>query len=273
MDTPVAPRTVEEFLDRLGRERDNLPNRLKQCATYLLAQSDRVAFSTVAELAQGAQVPPSAMMRFCQIMGFSGYSEMQKLFRTQVQPGLPDYSTRLEELRMQGADSPSAILAEFVDAGRMSLEKLSTSVDPRNLDGIVNILSDAQVVHIMGLRRAFPVASYLTYAFEKLGVATVLHSAPGRVTQLNAMRAGDAVIAITFAPYSPETIELAEVAAARGLPVVSITDTVGSPLNGAGFLPMTVSEVDFGAFRSLSASLTLAISLAVAVGARKSKSE
>ncbi len=50
--------------------------------------------STVAEMAEAAGVQPSAFMRFCQIMGFSGYSEMQRLFRESYVGGWPDYSTR-----------------------------------------------------------------------------------------------------------------------------------------------------------------------------------
>ncbi|MBO1687899.1 MurR/RpiR family transcriptional regulator, partial [Clostridium butyricum] len=60
---------------------DRLPKRLKQCADFVAANQDRIAVSTVAEMAEGAGVQSSAFMRFCQIMGFSGFSEMQKLFR------------------------------------------------------------------------------------------------------------------------------------------------------------------------------------------------
>ncbi|MDP2739184.1 MAG: RpiR family transcriptional regulator, partial [Pseudorhodobacter sp.] len=80
MDNPVlppsAPASVEEFRERLALILDTLPKRLRQCAEHIAANSDRIAVSTVAELAAVAEVPPSALMRFCQIMGFSGFSEM-----------------------------------------------------------------------------------------------------------------------------------------------------------------------------------------------------
>ncbi len=91
----TTPATVEEFRERLAELSDSLPKRLRQCADYIGANTDRIAVSTVAELAAGADVPPSALMRFCQMMGFSGFSEMQKLFREAYSPGWPDYSTRL----------------------------------------------------------------------------------------------------------------------------------------------------------------------------------
>ena len=84
---------------------DGLPKRLKQCADYVAANPDRIAVSTVAEMAEGAGVKPSAFMRFCQVLGFSGFSQMQRLFRDSYVQNWPDYPTRLEKLRESGAGS------------------------------------------------------------------------------------------------------------------------------------------------------------------------
>lgn len=262
----VAPGTVEEFRERLAAMSDGLPKRLRQCADYVAANSDRIAVSTVAELAAGADVPPSALMRFCQILGFSGFSEMQRLFREAYVPGWPDYSTRLTNLKESGAGSPAALLAEFVEAGRLSLEALAKSADEAALDQAVAVLKAADTVHLVGLRRAFPVASYLAYAFEKMDIPAMLHDGVGKLDHRHALRSGDALLAITFSPYSEETLTLAADARARGLPVVAMTDRLTSPLARQASAVLTVPEVDFGAFRSLSATLALAITLAVAVG-------
>ena len=265
----LAPTSVEEFRARLSVQLDAMPKRLRQCADYIAAHSDRIAVSTVAELAAGADVPPSALIRFCQIMGFSGFSEMQRLFREAYAPGRPNYSTRLKNLKEGGAGSPSALLAEFVDAGRLSLEALTTSVDEVALNQAVALLTQAETVHVVGLRRAFPVATYLAYVFEKMAVACMLHNGIGKLDHRFALRPGDAVLAIAFAPYSEETIQLAQDAQGRGLPVVALTDCLTSPLVRSSDAILTVTEVDFGAFRSLSATLALAIALAVAVGSAR----
>jgi DNA-binding MurR/RpiR family transcriptional regulator len=270
LQTPTnAPATVEEFRERLAAITEDLPKRLRQCADHIAANTDRIAVSTVAELAAGADVPPSALMRFCQIMGFSGFSEMQKLFREAYAPGWPDYTTRLKNLKANRAGSPAALLAEFVEAGRLSLEALAKSVDEQVLDRAVATLSRADTIHVVGLRRAFPVASYLAYVFEKMAVPAMLHDGVGKLDHRFALRPGDAVLAITFAPYSEETLTLAADAHARGLPVIGLTDTLTSPLARLADAVVTVPEVDFGAFRSLSATIAMAISLAVAVGSAR----
>jgi DNA-binding MurR/RpiR family transcriptional regulator len=266
MDAISAPASIEELLDRILEVSGDLPKRLKQCADYVAANPDRVAVSTVAEMAEAAGVQPSAFMRFCQVLGFSGYSQMQRLFRESYAQNWPDYATRLEKLRESGAGSPSALLAEFIEAGRLSLENLAKTIDPRALDAAIKTLSEARMVHIVGLRRAFSVASYLAYAFEKMDVPTMLHDGVGKLDSRHAIREGDAVIAISFAPYSHETVELAEAGRRAGASVVAITDALTSPLRPVTPLLLTIQEADFGDFRSLSATLSLAVALVVAVG-------
>ena len=166
MSDNAAPATVEAFRERLLEISGSLPKRLRQCADYVASHADRISVSTVAELAESAGVQPSAIMRFSQIMGFSGFSDMQRLFREHYTGGgWPDYTTRLSNLRDNGEDGGALLLAEFVDAGRASLENVLKTVDPQEFETAIRVLSQARIIHIIGLRRSFAVASYLAYAF------------------------------------------------------------------------------------------------------------
>jgi DNA-binding MurR/RpiR family transcriptional regulator len=265
----TAPATIEAFHDRLARISDDLPRRMRQCADHIAAHSDRIAVSTVAELAAGADVPPSALMRFCQIMGFAGFSDMQRLFREAYAPGFPDYATRLRNLKDTADGSPSAIVAEFVEAGRLSLEALTKSLDEGALQRAVTVLAQAGMVHIVGRRRSFPVAAYLAYIFDKMAVPAMLHDGVGQLDHRHALRAGDALIAVSFAPYAEETVDLAAEARRRGLAVVAMTDRMTSPLARGADAVLMVNEVDFGAFRAPTATIALSVSLAVAVGSAR----
>jgi DNA-binding MurR/RpiR family transcriptional regulator len=271
MDHPArrpTPETLDSLFEALGARAEGLPKRLRQCADYVAHNPDRVAVSTVAEVAAAAGVQPSAVMRFCQEFGYTGFSHMQRLFRDEYARKWPDYATRLRNLQASGS-RPEALLAEFVEAGRNSLERLMGTVDPATLSEAVAVLAAAPVVHLVGYRRAFPVASYIAYALDKMGVPALLHTAVGQLPSIHALRPGDAVIAITFAPYSAETVSFVETARAGGHAVVAITDSPSGPLQRHGVLPLLVSEVDVGSFRALSATFALAITLAVALGTRR----
>ena len=268
-----APNSIKEFEARLAEITGGLPKRLRQCADYVARNADRIAVSTVADMSNAAGVQPSAFMRFCQLMGFSGYSQMQRVFKENYTQHWPDYSTRLEDLRASGDETPSALLAEFVDAGRSSLENLVNSIDAETLQNAVTTLADAPMIHIIGLSRAYPVASYLAYVFEKMDVPAMLHDMVGNLDHRHAIRPNDALIAITFSPYTGDTLDLAKFASVKGAKIVAITDSLNSPLHQLGAMNLVVSEVDVGAFRALSAPLTMAISLAVAVGTLRGASD
>jgi DNA-binding MurR/RpiR family transcriptional regulator len=264
-----APASLEAMFQLIGTRAESLPKRLRQCADYIAQNPDRVAVSTVAEIAAAAEVQPSALMRFCQELGFSGFSQMQKLFRDEYSRKWPDYSTRLQNMRATGEGRPEVLLAEFVEAGRTSLELLTRTVDPGSLDRAVEILATAPMIHLVGYRRSFPISSYIAYALDKMQVPAVLHAGVGQLPTQHALRPGDAVLATSFAPYSPETLAFVEVARNGGHPVVAITDSLSNPLQRLGAVSLLVSEVDVGAFRALSATFALAITLAVAIGARR----
>lgn len=264
-----APATIAAFQERLAALQGNLPRRLQQCADHLARHQDSIALSTVAQVATAAGVPPSALMRFCQLMGFSGFAELQRLFRSALSTRLPDYGTRLANLKAQGPGHPAALLAEFVEAGRLSLEGLTRNLDETALDQAVTALSGARTIHLAGFRRSYPVAAYLAYVCDKLGLPAILHDAGGGLPQRSALQPGDALLAITFVPYSDETLALARAARAQSLPVVVLTDPPATALTGLADHVLTVTEVDFGAFRSLSAAIALALSLAVAVATRR----
>jgi len=266
-----APESIDDLLTRLRAAEGDLPRRLQQCAAHVLARSDRIALSTVAQFSAEAGVPASAMMRLCQVLGFSGYSELQRLFREALSTRPPDYATRLARLKEGPAGHPSQLVAEFVEAGRLSMEALARDLDEMKLEQAVAALSSARVIHLAGYRRSFPVTAYLSYVLQKLEVPAVLHHGVGGSDQTTALQPGDVLLAVTFAPYSAETLALMQAARDRAVPVVALTEPPGTGLTGIADIVLGVTEVDFGAFRSLSATIALALSIALAVAARRER--
>ena len=252
MNFSHPPETIDALFARLHEGSATLPKRLRQCAAFVLLNPDRIAVSTVSELAEMAEVQPSAFVRFCQVLGFSGFSQLQRLFReAYAQRQWPDYTTRLEMLHAEDDDSPAVLLGEFVSAGRSSLDNLLHSLNIADLESSVDLIAEAEVIHVAGFRRSMPVSTYLAYAFEKLGAASVHHAGVGRMSNHQSVRGGDVLIAISFAPYTVETVELAAHARSVGASVVAITDAGLSPLRWLGTVALTVSEIDVGAFRLL----------------------
>lgn len=266
-----APATIAELLDRLDRVEAALPKRLKQCSVHLRRNMNLVAVSTVADMAAGAEVPASAFMRFCQTLGFTGYSSMQALFRAEYAQSRPDYAERLSRIGEASAQNVEALTKEFAEAGRQSLEALTSGLDASVLQDAADILGSAGTIHLVGLRRAFPIVSTMAYLLDKMEVPALLHHAAGHLTSDHAIHAEDAVFAVTFSPYSSETIDVATRAAGRGVPVIALSDTADCPLGESARHLLVAREVEIGAFRVPTAALTLATALSVAIGTKRKK--
>jgi DNA-binding MurR/RpiR family transcriptional regulator len=273
--TTGPPESFDDFQRRLIEIEPHLPKRLRQAAAYALEHPDEFALSTASSLARNAEVQASTLVRFAQTLGFAGFSELQEVFRSRLRNRWPDYSERLKALHENARDSgdPTHLLFGFADSAAASIARLREGVQRRELDHAVDLLAGARTIHCLGQRRSFCVAHYLTYALSQLGVPAALIDNVGGLgpEELAQAGAGDALIAVSFSPYAPFTVDLVKRARRAGVPVVAITDSALSPLAALADVRFDIVESDFGSFRSLSATFCLAMTLAVAIGEKRSE--
>jgi DNA-binding MurR/RpiR family transcriptional regulator len=267
------PRDFPGLKALIAERAGTLPKRLTQIASFALDNPDEIAFGTVSSIAEQADVQPSTLVRFSQAMGYQGFSEMQEVFRSRLRDRILNYGERIQQLREHAAASskPNVIFQGFCDATEKSIAAVREKLNPDELDRAVEMLARAETIYLIGLRRSFPITSYMAYALGKLGVRSILVDAVGGLApeQLSFATARDAVLAISFTPYASDTVSLTQSAAARGVPIVSITDSPFSPLAQIAGLWIEVGEANFEGFRSMSATLTLAMTLTVAIAERR----
>jgi DNA-binding MurR/RpiR family transcriptional regulator len=268
------PRDFDGLKDLLVARRDDLPRRLVQVAAFALENPDEIAFGTVASIAAQAKVQPSTLIRFAKSLGYAGFTDLQEVFRARLRSRWPDYRERLAGLGGGGdkhvADS-GELLYGFAESAIASIERLRDTMPSGDINRAVDILAKADIIYLLGLRRAFPVTAYLAYTMAKLGIRAVAVDDVGALApeQTAGATARDALIAVSFTPYTPTTVDLTREFAERGVPVVAITDSPFSPLSPNAAVQIEVVEADYSGFRSLSATLSLAMALAVATAARR----
>lgn len=273
MTVTDTPRDFTALRALIVERAPDFPRRLTQVASYALENPDDIAFGTVATIAQAADVQPSTLVRFAQSLGYQGFSELQEVFQSRLRERVLNYDERLEQLREHTRNSGKAglVFDGFANASEQSLATLREKLDPQQLQVAADMLAKAETIYLIGLRRSFPISTYMAYAFGKLGVRSVLIDAVGGLAAEQLAFAGerDAVLAISFAPYASETVTLSQLASDKGVPVVSITDSPFSPLAQIADLWIEVVEANFEGFRSMSATLALAMTITVAVAERK----
>jgi DNA-binding MurR/RpiR family transcriptional regulator len=270
--TSALPRDFPRLREHILARRARLPKRLIQVADFAIARPQEIAFGRVADVAGLAGVQPSTLIRFAKALGYSGFSELQAVFLGHARERWPEYRERLEALGSDGTPGRATeLLRGFVRAGAESLDRLGDTIDGQVLGRAVEVLARAETIYLLGTRRAFPVTAYLAYALRRLGVRCdpVEEAAGLGPEQVALVGTGDALLAVSFTPYAPLTLQLATAAHRAGIPVVAITDSPFSPLTQVASVWLEVVEADHAAFRSLAGTFALAATLAVAVAARR----
>ncbi|GAA2845437.1 RpiR family transcriptional regulator [Aminobacter aminovorans] len=265
----ALPRDFEALRALILDRRESLPKRIAQVAAYALDNPDEIAFGTAASIASSAGVQPSTLIRFAQHLGYDGFTSLQQVFRERLRERTTSYEERLTVVRGDADDGTSnrRIVDGFLAAASKSIDVMSRNIDDETLDRAIDLLNGAETIYILARRRSYPVASYIAYALGKLGVRShLIESASGLSPEIISFATPkDAVIAISFSPYASATVEEARVLSANGVPVVAITDSAFSPLAQFAKVWFEVAEADFGGFRSLAATMALAMGLTVGV--------
>jgi len=269
----AAPRDFAALKTLVMARSQSLPRRLAQIAAFALDNPDEIAFGTAASIAAKADVQPSTLVRLSQALGYQGFSDLQTVFRSRLRERVLNYDERLQQLREHaiGGSRAALILEGFLGAAERSLGEVRTAIEPHKLEQAVELLAAAETIYLVGLRRSFAVAGYMAYAMGKLGIRNVLVDGIAGLgpEQLGFVTAKDAVVAISFTPYASETVALTQAARAKSAKIVSITDSAFSPIAPIADLWFEMVEANFEGFRSLAATMALAMSLSVAIAQKR----
>ena len=264
--------TYDELHKRIVDRHAGLSRQLQRIAAFAVENPNDMALETVAAIAGRLAVQPSSLIRFAKAFEFSGFSEMQKVFRQRLIDGTPDYRERIRSIDdtelTNDHEASVPLLSAYAEGSVAALRHLVENVDRDRFERAVEILAAADTVHLAAQRRSFPVAAYLAYAMSQMGKRNVLLDGAGGMffQQARGIRAGDALIAVSFRTYSPDVVELVKSANAQNTPVLVVTDSPLSPLVPDATVCLQVEEVQVHSFRSLSATMTLALALVVGLG-------
>ena len=143
------------------------------------------------------------------------------MFRSHLRDRWPDYPERMKALHASARDSgdPTHLLGGFADSAAASLTRLrETIVTSRSRPRDRCCSAAAQTIYLdRPAARLFGRRIISSYALAQLGVRAMLVDNVGSLgaEQMANATPHDALIAISFAPYTPFTIDLARKARER----------------------------------------------------------
>lgn len=248
-----------DVLTAVRRRYDDLTHSQKRIAEAIVEDPEFVAFATVDKLAERLSIAPSTVVRFSYKIGLNGYPDLQERVR-QVVRG-----------QMRGNTQPDAhgenLAAHLEPAGQAvsllndleNLRRTISQLDADRLGAAVRALSTARNVFVVGGYASGALAAYTALTLERVrGQAYLIENHGGRhIPALFQSGPDDALLAIGFAPYSADTVQILELARQRGIQLIGITDTPISPVGQRVDIVLPTRVAGVGAQNSLVAPMAV----------------
>ena len=194
------PGSYEELRAVLSSGTARLPKKLRQVAIHLWQHPTAVALGTVTSVAGEAGVQPSTLVRFAQAFGYSGFSDLQEVFKAHLTGGGQSRD------RWESASSSEAarLVDGFIGSSRAALAGVRDRLDLAQFEIMSETLAAADLIYIIGSKRAFSLVSYVSLALANLGVRNLALDNVGSTAfeLLRCAATSDAVLAISFTPYN-----------------------------------------------------------------------
>ena len=270
------PTNLDELRELMARESERLTPRLRDAARHALDHPNDVALSSIASVATAAGMAPSAFVRMAKALGFDGYSDLQRLFIAPLQDAVkPTFRERIRhcggEQALDNPSDPAEVLHAFSQANIVSLEHLAADASALPLKQAIAMIQGARTVYVVGLRRSYAVAAYLTYALNRVGQPAVQLNGLGGAIAEQAFGASepDLLIAVSFPPYAGDTLAVCEQVRGQGAKRLAITNAFLSPVAKGADLVLEVNDAELLGFRSLTSAMCLAQTLAMGLAFSK----
>jgi DNA-binding MurR/RpiR family transcriptional regulator len=271
------PQDYEELIRVIHERHDHMSKTYKEIALYLTQNPNDVEVRSVNGIAEICGIHASSFVRFAQMLGYTGFKELQALFQKRLATAAPGFEARVRalesELKSAADGSGSNFLRDLAARDIASLQDMIGSVPADDLARAADLLVGAEAVYLVGQLRSAPVVVLMHYILTMLGKRCILlDSSGGLATHVaRTMGKGDVLFAVSFRFYATEVVNIVEEAALAGVPVVAISDSTLSPLAKAASVMFAVPERDYSFSRSLAAPMCLTQALALAVAARVQK--
>lgn len=217
--------------NRINEAYSKMSRGQKRLAAYITDHYDKAVFLTASKLGETVGVSESTVVRFATYLGYGGYPEFQEALAELVQGKLN--SVQRMEVTYGKISQPKlleSILKSDAERIAATLEKMDAGV----FEAAVDAISGARDVYVIGIRSCAPLASFLAFylnlMFDRVHLLQT-NSLSEIFEQMVHIGKGDVMIGISFPRYSMRTLKALEYANNRSAKVITLTDSVHSPMN------------------------------------------
>lgn len=216
----------------------------RRVADFLTARLDEAQFLTAKQLAERCGFSESGIVRFAQLLGFSGYPALRRAVRSTFRM-FANHTTLLTSGTRALAAEPD-LVEEIARRDARLIHETVARLDRRALERAATVLLAASEVYVVGHRASYSLAEYFASALRQgIGVGLPLAFGSGMVYDvIGSARLDSVMVAVSITPYSQQTVDMLAAARVRGLQRIVITDhPLGMPARLANEIILFETEI------------------------------
>lgn len=224
--------------ERVAAVAERLTPTERRIASLVLDEPALLAFGTVAEVAERAEVSGPSIVRFATKIGFDGYSSLQEKVREGISQQLFRPTDRIRRDVGPALVAERAIMTEAID----SVFEVAKN---GRLEALAHSVSDATAVWIMSGETSRVGAFALSARLGVLRPRVRMLEEWNLATDLVDASTGDVAVIFDFFRYRRTVVNAARALDQAGVEVHAVTDDALSPLvaSSAEFYPIRVPAV------------------------------
>lgn len=260
-----------ELLQKIEDRYQKFSKGQKKLADFIREDYDKAAFLTAAKMGEEVGVSESTVVRFAMALGYDGYPGFQRALGELVR-------TKLNSIqRMEvtyGRISQGEILASVLQSDIEKIKLTMEAIDHGSFEMAVDTILKARRIYVIGIRSCAPLASFLSFYLNLIGpnvTAVTTNSSSEIFEQLIRIGEEDVIIGISFPRYSMRTLKALEFASNRKAKVITLTDSVHSPMTLYSSCNLIARSDMASIVDSLVAPLSVVNALVVALCMKKQK--
>ncbi len=211
---------------------DELPQKLRRIADFILRQREQAAFLTGKEIATACGTSPASVARFFRIIGYDKFHD----FSAEVQRMLKERHLPLRKIResFEAPADANLSLEQACRDERRSIDSLLQQNTQERFEEALDAMVSASSLCLVGDRSAYALVHYAGMILRSFSTKVDFFASgdPMAYERVEVFTENDLLIGISFHRYVRSTWNLVRFAHERGTKVLAITDYASSPLVG-----------------------------------------
>lgn len=224
-------------LGAIKTEYAGLTRKEQQLADCILQNYETVVSLTTSELAERAGVVKSVVIRLCQSLGFSGYTEFKlALARELARNEQFNFTPYISE-----NDKPEHIFQKIFSSNIKTLHDTAEGIDTIMLDGAVHALEEAKNIYVYGVGTSAGIAGDFQYRLIEIGRrAFFFTDIVGMRVSAGNIAPGDTAIAISNSGRTAVTVDALRHAKENGAKTICVTSYPNSEIVKYSDFPLII---------------------------------